>query len=115
MFTILHNSKLFSTFDMQSGATLYKLHIFMNALKNELSFSIGAKVAFKGELVNAFIRETTGNDENLMRYQKMVLGGINQVGVVEGFIQNLVNVSYPDGWIVPIHPKYLQALPEAEA
>jgi hypothetical protein len=87
----------------------------MNSINNGLHFSTGAKVAFKGELVHAFIIETTGNDENLMKYQKIVLGGINQVGVVKGFIQNLVNVSYPDGWIVPIHPKYLQALPEAEA
>jgi len=87
----------------------------MYNLKNELLFSTGAKVAFKGELINAFIRETTGNDENLMKYQKMVLGGINQIGEVEGFIQNLVNVSYPDGWMIPIHPKYLQVVPEAKA
>jgi hypothetical protein len=87
----------------------------MYNLINELSFSTGAKVAFKGELVHAFILETTGNDENLMKYQKMVLGGINQVGVVEGCIQNLISVSYPDGWTLPIHPKYLQVVPEAEA
>jgi hypothetical protein len=87
----------------------------MNTLNNGLHFSTGAKVAFRGELVHTFILETTGDDENLLKYQKMVLGGIHQVGVVNGYIQNLVNVFYPDGWTVPIHPKYLQVLPEAEA
>ena len=116
LFIILHNSKFFSTFDFSKRGQRYtNCTTFMYNLKNELLFSTGAKVAFKGELINAFIRETTGNDENLMKYQKMVLGGINQIGEVEGFIQNLVNVSYPDGWMIPIHPKYLQVVPEAKA
>jgi hypothetical protein len=86
----------------------------MNALKNELSFSIGAGVTFKGEMVNAFISETAGEDENLRKYRQIVLGGVNQVGVIKGFIQNMVNVTYPDGWELPIHPRYLQVLPKAE-
>lgn len=72
-----------------------------------LSFSIGTKVAFREEMVGKFLDETYGTDENLRQYRNLVMAGADQFGEVAGFLGNLVKVCYPDGWIVPIHPKYL--------
>ena len=84
-----------------------------NFLK-EGKFPVGSRVAFRQEMVSAFIKETTGANPDLKKYQKMVLAGIEQTGSVEGMISMLVNVKYPDGWVVPIHPKYLQPVESQE-
>ena len=47
----------------------------------------------------------------MIQYQQLVLGGIDQVGVVKELGGNLTTVSYSDGWELPVPTKYLIVLP----
>lgn len=72
---------------------------------------IGDKVIFDGDKIEIFRAETSGPDKAIQDYQKLVLGGIDQVGVVKEYGQSLTTVSYPDGWDLPVPTKYLVKLP----
>lgn len=72
----------------------------------------GDKVTFDSDKVESFISETNIDSPEIKQYQKLVLAGVNQVGVVKEFGEPLTTVSYPDGWDLPIPTKYLVLLPE---
>lgn len=73
----------------------------------------GDKVTFDSDKIESFREETSGNDPEIRKYQRLVLAGVNQVGVVKnlGPGENLITVSYPDGWDLPVPIKYLIVLP----
>ena len=72
---------------------------------------IGDKVTFDNDKVEIFKAETSSPDKAIQQYQQLVLGGIDQVGVVKELGGNLTTVSYPDGWDLPVPTKYLVVLP----
>jgi len=73
----------------------------------------GEKVTFDSDRVSEFIKETSGENSEIKKYQQLVLSGVNQIGVVksEGPGENLTTISYPDGWDLPVPTKYLILLP----
>lgn len=77
----------------------------MNTIK------IGDKVTFDNDKIEIFKLETSSEDKEVKQYQQLVLGGIDQVGVVKELGVNLTTVSYPDGWDLPVPTKYLIILP----
>lgn len=76
-------------------------------------FKIGDRVTFDTDKKDNFIKETSGDSREIRQYQRIVLGGINQVGevIADGPGDGLVTVRYPDGWDVPMPKKYLVILP----
>jgi len=62
---------------------------------------------FDATRVDEFMRERSYFNNNIKKYKKMVVGGVNQVGVVFKTAGNLTWVKYPDGWEVPVPKKYL--------
>ena len=83
----------------------------MTGIKTEQSLKIGDKVTFDNHKIEIFKAETTSDDKAVKQYQQLVLGGIDQVGIVKEFLGNLTTVSYPDGWELPVPTKYLLLLP----
>ena len=74
------------------------------------TIKVGDKVTFYNDEIELFKAETSGEDPAVKQYQKLVLAGIDQVGVVKEFLGNLTTVSYPDGWDLPVPTKYLIVL-----
>ncbi len=83
----------------------------MNTSKLKKAIKIGDKVTFDNNQIEIFKDETKSDDKAVKQYQQLVLGGIDQVGVVKEFLGNLTTVSYPDGWELPVPTKYLIVLP----
>lgn len=81
-------------------------------MSNEIK--IGSKVTFDNDKIDLFKSETASPDKEVQQYQKIVLGGINQVGIVKELGFALTTVAYPDGWEVPVPTKYLVLLPSEE-
>lgn len=75
------------------------------------TIQVGDKVIFDNDKIEIFKRETSSDDNAVKQYQQLVLGGIDQVGVVKELGGNLTTVSYPDGWDLPVPTKYLIILP----
>ncbi|NNV57309.1 hypothetical protein [Limnovirga soli] len=75
------------------------------------ALQVGDKVTFDNSQIEFFKAETNSDDKAVRQYQQLVLGGINQVGVVKELDGNLTTVSYPDGWDLPVPTKYLIVLP----
>lgn len=73
---------------------------------------IGDKVTFDNDKIEIFKAETQSEDKAVRQYQQLVLGGVNQVGIVKELGGNLTTVTYPDGWDLPVPTKYLVLLPE---
>lgn len=69
-------------------------------------FHLGESVIFNRDYIEDFISETNASEE-LRQYQKIILAGIDQAGVVKEFLGNLTTVTYPDGWETPVPTKYL--------
>jgi len=86
----------------------------MNTGKYSQAIKIGDRVTFDNDRVADFKAETSMDNKEIQQYQKLVLAGIDQVGVVKGFMGNLTNVSYPDGWELPVPAKYLVVLPKSD-
>jgi hypothetical protein len=82
----------------------------MNTQLNK-EIKVGDKVTFDNDKIELFNAETQSNDKAVRQYQQLVLGGINQVGIVKELGANLTTVSYPDGWDLPVPTKYLIVLP----
>ena len=72
---------------------------------------VGDKVIFDNDKIEIFKLETSSEEKAVKQYQQLVLGGIDQVGVVKELGGNLTTVSYPDGWDLPVPTKYLIILP----
>ena len=73
--------------------------------------NVGDKVTFDNDKIELFKAETRSTEKAVQQYQKLVLGGVNQVGIVKDLGGNLTTVSYPDGWDLPVPTKYLIVLP----
>ncbi len=71
------------------------------------SIKEGDQVIFEKSQIEFFKNETNGDTKEIKQYQQLVLGGIDQVGVIKEFGEDLTSVSYPDGWVLPIPTKYL--------
>jgi len=72
----------------------------------------GDKVTFDNDKIEEFKAETNLDSKEIQQYRKLVLAGIDQVGVVKEPGVTMTTVSYPDGWDLPIPTKYLVVLPE---
>jgi hypothetical protein len=83
----------------------------MKSIHAEETIKIGDKVTFDNDKIDVFRAETSSEDPAIKQYQKLVLAGINQVGIVKDFVGNLATVSYPDGWDLPVPIKHLIVLP----
>ena len=83
----------------------------MATIQQKQAIEIGDKVIFDKNKIEVFKAETNGTDKAIRQYQQLVLGGIDQVGVVKELGGNLTTVSYPDGWDLPVPTKYLIVLP----
>ncbi|MFZ2784947.1 MAG: hypothetical protein WAZ36_11135 [Sediminibacterium sp.] len=75
------------------------------------TIKVGDRVTFDNDKIEIFKEETRSNEKAVRQYQQLVLGGIDQVGVVKELGGNLTTVSYPDGWGLPVPTKYLIVLP----
>lgn len=75
------------------------------------TIKVGDKVTFDNDQIEIFKAETSSYDKAVRQYQQLVLGGIDQVGVVKESGGNLTTVSYPDGCDLPVPTKYLIVLP----
>lgn len=75
------------------------------------AITVGDKVTFDNDKIEIFKAETSSDVKAVRQYQQLVLGGIDQVGVVKELGCNLTTVSYPDGWDLPVPTKYLIVLP----
>jgi 3-isopropylmalate dehydratase small subunit len=73
---------------------------------------IGDKVTFDSDKVEVFKAETNSANNEVQQYRKLVLAGIDQIGIVKEPGVTMTTVSYPDGWDLPISTKYLIVLPE---
>ena len=60
------------------------------------AFNVGDRVIFDNDKIEIFKAETSSDDKAVRQYQQLVLGGIDQVGVVKELGGNLTTVSYPD-------------------
>lgn len=74
----------------------------------------GDRVTFDNNKVELFKAETSSPEKAVQDYQKLVLGGVDQIGTVKEFGFALTTVSYPDGWDLPVPTKYLVVLPETK-
>jgi hypothetical protein len=83
----------------------------MKATPTTQEIKVGDKVTFDNDQIELFKAETSSKDKAVQQYQQLVLGGIDQVGVVKELGGNLTTVSYPDGWDLPVPTKYLVILP----
>jgi hypothetical protein len=97
---------------LKAGATLYKLQIDMN-IKTSQDIKVGDKVTFDNDKIEVFKAETNLDNKEIQQYRKLVLAGIDQVGVVKDLGVTMTTVAYSDGWELPIPTKYLIVLPEA--
>lgn len=75
------------------------------------TIKVGDKVTFNNNQIELFKAETNSADYAVRQYQQLVLGGIDQVGIVKEIGGNLTTVNYPDGWELPVPAKYLIVLP----
>jgi hypothetical protein len=73
---------------------------------------VGAKVTFDSDKIEVFKAETNLDNKEIQQYRKLVLAGIDQVGIVKEPGATMTTVSYADGWDLPIPNKYLVVLPE---
>jgi len=78
------------------------------------ALKVGDKVTFDNDKIEIFKTETSGDDRAVRGYRQLVLGGVNQVGVVKELDGNLTTVSYPDGCQLPVPTKYLIVLPSEQ-
>jgi len=75
------------------------------------AINVSDKVTFYNDKIEIFKAETSSDDNAVRQYQQLVLGGIDQVGVVKELGSNLTTVSYPDGWNLPVPTKSIIFLP----
>ncbi len=76
------------------------------------NLTIGEKVTFDNDKIELFKSETNSKSLEITKYQELVLSGIDQIGTVKEFGENITTVSFDDGWELPIPTKYLLLLPK---
>jgi hypothetical protein len=77
-----------------------------------IKFLVGDKVTFDNDKIELFKSETSSVSIEITQYQKLVLSGIDQIGTVKEFGENITTVLFDDGWELPIPTKYLLVLPK---
>lgn len=80
-------------------------------IQSNKAIKVGDRATFDKDQIEIFKAETNSNDKALKQYQKLVLGGIDQISVVKELAGNLNTVSYSDGRELPVPTKYLIVLP----
>jgi hypothetical protein len=83
----------------------------MNSSQDKQIIKVGNKVIFDNDKIEIFKLETSSEEKAVKDYQKLILAGIDQIGIVKELGGNLTTVSYPDGWELPVPTKYLIVLP----
>lgn len=83
------------------------------SIKTNQAIEVGDKVTLDNYKVGVFKAETNLDNKEIQQYRKLVLAGIDQVGVVKDPGITMTTVAYSDGWELPIPTKYLIVLPEA--
>ena len=63
-------------------------------MKSTQAIKVGDKVTFDNDKIEIFKAETSSPEKAVKQYQQLVLGGIDQVGVVKELGGNLTTVSY---------------------
>lgn len=114
MFNILHKmSANYISFTMlkSRGNAIQTAKQIMKSIPTMQKIKVGDKVTFDNNQIELFKTETSKKDKAIQQYQQLVLGSIDQVGVVKELGENLTTVSYPDGWDLPVPTKYLVILP----
>jgi len=71
---------------------------------------IGDKVTFDTDRIEEFKADTESEDKAVQDYRKLVLAGVDQIGIVNEIGYAMATVSYPDGWELPVPVKYLLKL-----
>ena len=77
-----------------------------------VKFLVGDKVTFDNDKIELFKSETNSVSIEITKYQKLVLSGIDQIGTIKEFGENITTVLFDDGWELPIPTKYLLVLPK---
>lgn len=73
-------------------------------------FQIGDSVTFNDNKIEIFKSETSNGNPELLKYQKLVLAGVHETGIVKECGADMTTVLYEDGWELPIPTKYLVQL-----
>ena len=76
-----------------------------------MTIKVRDKVTFDNDQIKIFKAETGSSDKAVRQYQQLVIGDIDQVGIVKELSGNLTTISYPDGWDLPVPTKYTIVLP----
>lgn len=77
------------------------------SLDRSSNIKVGDKVTFDNDKIEVFKAETASSDKAVQDYRRLVLAGIDLVGIVKELGVNLTMVAYPDGWDLPVPTKYL--------
>ncbi|RZJ99133.1 MAG: hypothetical protein EOO43_27220 [Flavobacterium sp.] len=96
---------------VKSGGNAIQTAQHMNTQTNR-KIRVGDKVTFDNDKLEAFKADTNRDNKEIQEYRKLVLAGIDQVGIVKELGVALTTVSYSDGWDLPIPTKYLIILSE---
>lgn len=79
-----------------------------------IQLKIGDKVTFDSDKFELFVSEMTSDNPAVKEYLRLVVSGLDQVGIVEELDVTFATVLFADGWKLPIPKKYLFILPENE-
>lgn len=79
-------------------------------MSREQNIKIGDKVTFDTDKVEEFKAATSSQDKAVQDYRKLVLAGVDQVGIVKELGFAMATLTYPDGWELPVPLKYLVIL-----
>lgn len=111
MCNILNNDNFFSNLQRKRGQRYTNCILNMKS-QTKQQIKVGDKVTFDNDQIEVFKAETNLDNKEIQQYRKLVLAGIDQVGIVKEPGAAMTTVSYPDGWELPIPTKYLVVLPE---
>ena len=112
LFNILHLESDFLVFYDKSGGNAIQTAIV--SMRKEQLIKVGDKVTFDNDQIEAFKAETDLDNNEIRRYRKLVLAGIDQIGDVKDVGITMATILYPDGWELPVPIKYLLVLPRLE-
>ena len=73
----------------------------------ESKIRLGDKVIFDYDSIALFEVDTEIDSAPIQQYRKLVLAGIDQVGIVKEMGTTMSTVLFADGWELPIPTKYL--------
>ena len=80
-------------------------------LNMEQKISVGDKVTFDSDKIEAFKEDTKSQEKSIRQYRELVLAGINEIGTVQEIGLDLITVIFSDGWVLPLPRKYILVLP----